>query len=552
MEYLQRGMESRLRGRMAADRLVILEGARATGKTSLIEHARAAGWITDVRSFADSTERLAAQAAPRDYIMGLPHGTAIDEAQLLEEVTLAIKERIDADPTPGQLLLTGSTRLRRNALGGSDPFAGRTGSPLTLRPMTVGERAGQPVNVLDQLFTSDPGTIPVGPQLPRTELISILTRPGLASMLDVDPSAIRERAAGYLASITNLASFESRNTTNVASLARYLAGRTSTPVNISRFHRDLEIARATADSYLAHLEEALVIHRLPGWRSSKDKSETATPKIHFFDVGLATALGRLRPGEVPADLGRLAESFVVGEMLSQAMWSDQMPDLFHWRKNDKNEVDLLAESPDGRVLCIEVKSAEQVTLADFRGIDAFRSAHPDRFHRGFVFYSGRTVLPFGDDRWAIPFAALRDAAPIDDDPMAEILAGISARRAANRSAVDSDTAELIDEAVARLNRLGKSTGMHHSVQTSDRETGARAELIVQRPLGPVVLMHINVNVSASTLASQTHRADVRKSVSHSVDIDNRPAGLVVSALIAKAAETIGDTLIVWDQEDQVS
>jgi len=389
---------------------VILEGARATGKTWLVGHAIEQGWLRETRSFSDQTELNAARAAPRDYVFGLPHGTAIDEAQLCEDILLPIKERIETNQV-GALLLTGSTRLRRDALGGSDPLAGRVGSPLHLAPLTIGERSGEPVHLVGQLFDERPESIEISTPITRTDLVELVLEPGLpAFVTDLSGSARDDRARAYLDQVTSLSSFASVDVQRVGQLARYLAGRTSTTVNINQFASDVELARQSVTKYLAHLEEALVVVRLPGWRRAKDKSETDRAKLHFFDAGIACAAARMRPGEQDDDLGRLVETLLVTDLVRQSSWLSDPPSCYHWRYKNRDEVDLILEDSAGRAVCVEAKAAENVTAKDFRGIDAFRERHPEAFHRGFVFYSGRSVQPFGSDRWAIPFAALRRSA----------------------------------------------------------------------------------------------------------------------------------------------
>lgn len=405
--YLARGLQERLQRSLSSSALVILEGARATGKTRLIDFAIEQGWLQETRSFIDPSELNAARAAPRDYVFGLPHGTAIDEAQLCEDILLPVKERIERSPA-GTLLLTGSTRLRRDGLAGSDPLAGRVGSPLQLGSLTIGERSGEPVHLVEQLFDARPESIEIGASIGRTDLVKLVQEPGLPGLLtDTSPGDRRDdRGRAYINQVTSLGSFASVDVQRVGQLARYLAGRTSTPVNINQFANDVELARQSVDKYLAHLAEALVVIRLPGWRRAKDKSETDRAKLHFFDAGIACLAARMRPAEHDHDLGRLVETLLVTDLVRQSSWSSDPPSCYHWRKKNNDEVDLVLEAADGRAVCVEVKTAESVAEKDFRGIDAFRDSHPDSFHRGFVFYSGDNVQPFGEDKWAIPFAAL--------------------------------------------------------------------------------------------------------------------------------------------------
>ncbi len=550
--YLERGLEHQVERRLSADRIVVLEGARATGKTSLLERGRSKGWIREIRSFADPAERAAAEAAPRDYVASLPACMAIDEVQLFEEITVAIKERIDANPGPGQFLLTGSTRLRRNALGGSDPLAGRTGKPLVLGPLTMAERGGQPVHLLSQLFDANPIEIEVETPMPRSALISSLQQSGLPGLIDLTVEEQRGRLESYLTSVTNLQAFESRNVQNLTSLGRYLAGRTSTLVNVAEFATKIEIARSTADEYLAHLEEALLIHRLRAWRPTRDKAETAKPKIHFFDAGTACGLGRMNPAGSQEELGRLAETLVVTEMARQSMWFEHPPDLFHWRHRQRDEVDLVVESTDGQVVCIEVKSTEQVSLSDFRGIDAFRDRYPDRFHRGFVFYSGSQILPYGEDRWAIPFGALGAKPPeAEVDVVGAVLDDIATRRSSRVVELNQQD-QLIDEVSSQLERFASSLGYDNRIEPSHRLGGSwQAKLFVVTAEGSRPFIMFDLDFQAEVLRLrllQRKGKPVQEPISFIAQIDGRTGADLVAELLGAATEDIADSLTVWDAE----
>ena len=73
---------------------------------------------------------------------------------------------------------------------------------------------------------------------------------------------------------------------------------------------------------------------------------------------------------------------------------------------DGDEVDAVIEAPDGRIVGIEVKAAATVDGADFRHLKHLADRVPDQFQHGFVLYTGRRVLQFGDRMTAAPIAAL--------------------------------------------------------------------------------------------------------------------------------------------------
>ena len=384
-----------------------------------------------------------------------------------------------------------------------------------------------------------------------------MSQSGLPGWIKRDEADQRDRADRYVSDVTNLKIFESRNARNINSLTRFLAERTSTPVNVSKFSKALEISRPTVDEYLAHLEEALLIHRLPGWKKSKDKSEISRAKVHFFDSGIATTLGRLDPVNSDQDRGRLVETFLVNEILAQAEWGMEIPKLYHWRDSAMKEVDLVAELRDGRVICIEVKASENVTSDDFSGIDQFRKLHPSSYHRGFVFYSGDRVAAFGENRWAIPFAALRPEVldvTKSEDVVGGVISNIAQRRTHNRQARSDQgrrVAEFTTEILNQLERFREGIGLAGHVTSPDHPNPKwRAALKVRRSGQEVELLTVTIDLlrnKAEISVLQPHNADRLQPTT--IDTKNRTATDVVGELFERSESALVGLLDSWDRQD---
>jgi predicted AAA+ superfamily ATPase len=99
------------------------------------------------------------------------------------------------------------------------------------------------------------------------------------------------------------------------------------------------------------------------------------------------------------------------ELARQLTWNDQRADLFHFRTRDGVEVDAVLETPDGRVVGIEVKAGANVRSEDLAGLRHLERRLADRFVAGYVLYTGQQTLPFGDKMRALPLEALWAAAP---------------------------------------------------------------------------------------------------------------------------------------------
>ena len=80
--------------------------------------------------------------------------------------------------------------------------------------------------------------------------------------------------------------------------------------------------------------------------------------------------------------------------------------LYHLQTSDLKEIDFVIEKRDGSILAIEVKASHTVMPDDFRHIRFLQNSLPDKFTRKIVLYSGKQIVEFGKDLFAVPLAAL--------------------------------------------------------------------------------------------------------------------------------------------------
>jgi hypothetical protein len=92
-------------------------------------------------------------------------------------------------------------------------------------------------------------------------------------------------------------------------------------------------------------------------------------------------------------------------------WSDERARLFHYRTKDKLEVDVVLETPDGRVVGVEVKAGATGRTEDLRGLRNLANLLGDRFVAGFVLHTGAQTLPFGEKIRALPLDAVWQISP---------------------------------------------------------------------------------------------------------------------------------------------
>lgn len=385
--------------------VTVVVGPRACGKTTLVRRLVDTGVYQRYVSLADPGVRAAATASPLLFVESLPIGTVIDEAQLVPEVLVPIKEIVDATGRPGHFLLTGSTRVDLPTMGGTHPLAGRM-ARYELGPLNAAERHGRPTPSITKMLEGDPSTLPVA-NLKGMDYDEEATTTGFPLLVTSHADHRRWRR-DYLRSAIPETLTASDHTVDHRRLTRLLegiAGIAGHELVLSHLVADLSIDRRTAARYLDLLEEMRLIRRLPGLRSKATDTERAVPKLHMADPILIAP----DPAGVSDDRrGALLESFVVNEIASQLEWVGGTDGLYHWRDRRRDEVDLVIEADHG-FIAVEVKRAREVPSNATAGINAFRARYPRQLRRGLVMYAGPHVLPLGNDIWAVPISALWSA-----------------------------------------------------------------------------------------------------------------------------------------------
>lgn len=399
---------------MSESRVVALLGARQTGKTTLgREVARSRGG-----TYATLDDEGTREAVARDPIgfLDAPTPLVIDEFQRAGDSLLrAVKRRVDDVATPGQFLLTGSTRYTTMP-NLSESLAGRV-EIVDLWPLSQGEINGTSDRLLDRLFGSTESLRRLRPDvLSRAQAFERVTAGGYPSAYRRPERTRRRWYDAYLRTLTqrDVREFSrAQELDALPRLLRLLAARTAQEFNAADVARDLDMARTTLPTYLALLETIYLVYRLPAWSMNLTKKAVKHPKLHFVDAGLAAHLlgvgAEALASPTSNAAGPVLETFVAGELARQLTWAETSADLLHFRDRDGAEVDFVVEARDGRIAGVEVKCSSTVTARDFRGLDLLHDRLGDRFTNGVVLHLGDRALPFGDRRTALPLAALWQA-----------------------------------------------------------------------------------------------------------------------------------------------
>ena len=408
MKYLTRHADERLARLLRVHPGLLIEGVRGVGKTSTATRLAA----STLRLDHPPTAQLVANDAEAACAT-LPTPVLIDEWQRVPTVWDSVRRMVDDDRTPGRFILSGSSRSAVTA----DIHAG-AGRMLAvrLRPMTLSERRGAaPVVSLKDLAEQGIDAVRGARSAFTPEEQSAPTfESGLPGYLGMEPLDHQEALRSYLdlAVSRDLAELTS-TARNASKLRRYLrsyAAAVGTNTDNAAIHTAADVSKATGETYHDLLDRLGLIEELPGWSHKRLKRLTKRPKRHMIDPALATAdhhdtLTSLR--ERSPRLGELFESVVVSQIRATAEALGLGWRFGHLRTAGGNqEIDLLAELPDGSVIAMEAKLSETVGVADARHLVSLRDSLGDTFCAGLLIHPGTTAFRIDDRIAAVPLGTL--------------------------------------------------------------------------------------------------------------------------------------------------
>lgn len=352
--------------------IVAITGPRQSGKTTL---ARALFANKPYVTLENPDEREFASNDPKRFLARFDQGAVLDEVQRCPSLLSWLQGLVDERQIMGDFVLTGSAQFDLIA-GIAQSLAGRVGRT-ELLPLSAQE-------------LKDVGQLPAS-------LTHMLLKGGYPSLYDRDVlpqdwlsnyiATYVERDVRQLIAVRDLGQFQN--------FVKMCAARTGQLLNLASLGADCGISAVTAKQWLNVLETSYIVTLLRPHHRNFGKRLVKTPKLYFLDSGLAAWLLGIRDAqtlETHAARGALFETWVVSELYKQRLNAGLPTDLCFWRDSSGNEVDLIAQTPQG-LMPIEIKSGSTYASDWAHGLTKWQQLARNESLQPKLIYGGSQSYP---------------------------------------------------------------------------------------------------------------------------------------------------------------
>lgn len=377
---IHREAEKELRLLSEQFKAVAVTGPRQSGKTTLVKK------VFDEKAYVNLENpdiRLFAKEDPRGFLSNYPDGAILDEVQRVPELFSYLQQILDEKEQNGSFILTGSNNFLLNS-NISQSLAGRVGY-LFLLPLDIGE-INPGANMSNQLIFKGGY-----PEIYQKEIDP-------KKYYDNYIRTYVERDVRLLKNITDLYTFER--------FLRLCAGRTGQLLNMSSLAADVGVDVKTIGSWLGVLEASFIAFRLYPYHENYNKRIVKMPKLYFYDTGLASALMGIEDVSqltIHPLRGVLFENLVVVDFLKRLYNNGKQNDLYFWRDNIGNEVDLLIQKGAKRYP-VEIKSGQTISEEFFKGFRYWNKL--TNTEGGYLVYAGDTLQKRSGEICVVPIHLL--------------------------------------------------------------------------------------------------------------------------------------------------
>lgn len=368
--YIKRLIEKTIINTLKAFPVLILTGARQSGKTTLLKHL-----FSDTFNYISLDEldiRSLAINDPREFLTRFKAPLIIDEIQNAPQLLHYIKAVVDRERVNGRFIITGSQQfpLMKNV---SESLAGRA-AILNLYPFMIEEITG---NYLTEEKSMDNFFKKISSQKistsPKINLGRWLLGGGYPGLFVNSQISRNIWFSSYIQTYIDRdirGNIKNENLNDFERFLKLIAGRTAQELSYSNLSRDIGLSVPTIKSWISLLQTNSIIYLLQPYYRNFGKRIIKSPKLYFLDTGIAAYLVGIQTKEHLLNGpmgGALFETFIVTNFLKRFSALDTNPSLYYWKNIGGIEVDLLVEYSN-KLIPIEIKFASTIYSNHYRSL----------------------------------------------------------------------------------------------------------------------------------------------------------------------------------------
>lgn len=330
--------------------IIAITGPRQSGKTTFCKQLRPDYQFLNMEL---SDNQNFAREDPHGFLEKYQGGVILDEVQNVPELFPYLQFYTDERGRKGEYILSGSQHfLLLEKI--TQSLAGRV-AIFNLLPFSLTELEGhdwQPKSWQEAVWKGF---------YPRIYEAAI-------SPNDFYPDYLQtyiERDVRQIINVTDLNLFRAF----IASCA----GRCGQLFKAMQIGNEIGVDAKTVKKWLSVLESSFIAYRLPPYHKNFNKRIIKTPKLYFYDVGLAAyLLGIRRKGDLDVHFakGALFENMVINECFKNYYNRHERPTFYFWKDSNNLEIDLLIDKVSSREI-IEIKAGKTIRAAFFKNINAY-------------------------------------------------------------------------------------------------------------------------------------------------------------------------------------
>lgn len=366
---IKRTMASKLLSISKKFPAVALTGPRQSGKTTLVRE------IFPQKTYVlleDPDTREFAQKDPRGFLAQYSKGAILDEIQRVPELFSYLQGVLDEAKTPGLFILTGSHNfLLMEQI--TQSLAGRI-ALLALLPFSWQELSNAKHSFStfeDHLFHGGYPKI-YSDHLNPKDLYSNYVRTYI------------DRDVRLLKNVHDLSAFHT--------FLKLCANRVGQLLNLSSLADECGITHNTAKAWISILESSYIIFLLRPHHNNLNKRLVKTPKIYFYDTGLASYLMGITSKAMLSQhplKGNLFECFIIAEIIKSQLNKGDDPSTYFWQDKLGREIDCIIENGPS-FFPIEIKSGKTITDDYFKNITYWSNLSKYPAAKALIVYGGNT------------------------------------------------------------------------------------------------------------------------------------------------------------------